>query len=288
MGKKFFYFGWDFFSMSGVFTFCIYHNKRRKKWLKVNSIEFIISRIKTLLVPYLFLDITGGIYMMILSNGFSFKTIYEIIKNTITFKTNVGPNWFLPAMFIANILFYYFMKYYKDWFKYIVFIPILLLGFNCFDLNSFLIFIFRGIIGFTFLYIGYALKKYFLDDYNKRCDILIVAFIMLIAIMKWNGQIELWSCCINNPFFMILGGIVGTFLIFGIAKHIDNRLFQFIGNNTITFMATHCILIVPLHNLLKLHNGNRSLIFLFLSILVLEIPIMYIYNRFFPKLIGKK
>lgn len=270
-----------FFIFSGI----LFNNK---KWLQSSSLKFIVSRIKSLLIPYLFLDIICGIIMSIISHSFSCKILFEIVKKTFSFSPNVGPDWFLPTMFISSIIFYFFIKYYKNWFKYIAFIPILLLEFDIFTSNNLLIFIFRGIIGFTFIYIGYTFKKYFLDDYNKRCDILVVALAALIAIMNENGQIEMSTGYISNPILTIAGGMVGTFLLIGISKHIDNRFFNFIGKNTIVFMVTHFILIVPLHNLFKFHNGNYSILILFLIILIIEIPIMYIYDKLFSRLVGKK
>ena len=46
-------------------------------------------------------------------------------------------------------------------------------------------FIFRGIIGFTFIYIGYTFKKYFLDDYNKLRQV-ILSNVAQLKIMSDN------------------------------------------------------------------------------------------------------
>jgi len=259
-----------------------------KKWLNASPIKFITSKFLTLIVPYIFLDITGGVLIMITSGSASLDGLLPIVKKTFSYLTNVGSTWFLPALFIANVLFYFFLRYYKKWFKYFAFLPVLLIGAKIIPSSPLYIFITRGIIGFTFMYIGYALKNYFLDDYNKRYDILIVAAVLLIMITKLNGQIDLRNSGVHNPIYMILGGIVGTFLTFGIAKHLDNKAFQFYGKNTIVVMATHSILILPLYHLLNLRPNNISLVLLFIIISALEIPIILVYNKLFPKLIGKK
>lgn len=270
-----------FFIISGIVF-------NTKKWLNVSPAKFILSKSLTIIIPYIFLDITGGILMALFSGNASFDKLLPIIKTTFSYSTNVGPTWFLPAFFMANILFFFFVKYYRKWFKYVAFLPILIIGAKIIPSSPLYIFITRGIIGFTFLYIGYVLKKYFLDDYNKRYDVLIVAAVLLIILTKLNGQIDLWSSSIHNPIYMMLGGIVGTFLIFGISKHLDNKAFQFYGKNTIIVMATHSILILPLYHLLNLRPNNISLVLLFIIISALEIPIILIYNKLFPKLIGKK
>ena len=270
----------SFFIFSGLFF-------DSQKWFSKSAYQFLISKFKSLIIPYLFLDITGGFLNLIVSNKFSLKALLNIIPKTFSQNPNISSNWFLLARFMANIIFYFFMKYYREWFKYIVILPVLIIGFKHVLLTKLTIFIYRGIIGFTFMYFGYVFKEYFFDDYNKRTDIIILSFILTITCMNWNGQIDIWGVIINNPIYMLIGGIVGTFLIIGISKNIDNRLFQFIGKNTITILGTHSILIESLHKFLNLSNGNKSLLLLFLIIMIIELPWMYFYDKYFPRLIGK-
>lgn len=77
-------------------------------------------------------------------------------------------------------------------------------------------------------------------------------------------------------------------MIIGISKNIDNRFFQFIGRNIITIMGTHYILIEKLYKLLRLGSGDKSFIILFLVVLLVEIPWIYLYEKYIPFLIEKK
>lgn len=274
-----------FFIISGLFF-------KKEKILKESFKQFLISKIKSLIIPYLFLDISGGIIDSILKKQFSLKIIVEILKKTFSIKPNMGSNWFLLSLFMGSIILYFFIKYYKEWFKYIIISIVLLFSFHRINISGVeittTIFFVRGLIGFLFLYIGYSLKDYYFNDYNKRIDIIVVVSILLAVIMDINGQIDIWACTINNPIYMILGGIVGTFLIIGISKNVDNRFFQFIGRNTITIMGTHYILIEKLHKILRLGSGDKSFIILFLVVLLVEIPWIYLYEKYIPVLIGKK
>ena len=274
-----------FFIFSGLFF-------KKEKIEKQSLKKFFTSKFKSLIIPYLFLDISGGIIASILNKKFSFKIILKILKKTFSLDPNMGSNWFLLSLFIGNIILYFVIKYYKEWFKYFIISIVLLFSFHRIYIGggeiTTIVFFLRGIIGFIFMYLGYSLKDYYFNDYNKRVDIIIVAAILLAVIMNINGQIDIWSCTINNPIYMILGGIVGTFLIIGISKNIDNRFFQFIGRNTITIMGTHYILIENLYKLLKLGSGDKSFIILFLAVLLIEIPWIYLYEKYIPFLIGKK
>ena len=114
------------FHMPSFFIFSgILFNDR--KWFKTTPQKFIFSKIKTLLIPYLFLDILGGITKFLINKKFSIKCIKKVIVMTLTLKTNIGPNWFLPAMLIASIIFYFFEKYKKPFFKYFILIPIIII-----------------------------------------------------------------------------------------------------------------------------------------------------------------
>ena len=273
-----------FFIFSGLFF-------KKEKILKQSFFNYIILKIKSLIIPYLFLDISGGIINSIIKKKLSLKIIIEIIKKTFSLNPNMGANWFLLSLFIGSIILYFIIKYYKKWFNYFIILAVLLFSFHRigieYDKITLTIFLLRGVIGFIFMYLGYSLKNYYFDDYNKRIDIIIVTSILLAVIMDINGQIDIWSCTINNPIYMILGGIIGTFLIIGISKNIDNQFFQFIGRNTITIMGTHYILIENLYKILKLGIGDKSFIILFISVLLIEIPWIYLYEKYIPFLIGK-
>ena len=51
---------------------------------------FLIKKVKALLVPYLFLDITAGLYETVISSKIQISSIAEVLKNTLTLHCNVG------------------------------------------------------------------------------------------------------------------------------------------------------------------------------------------------------
>ena len=269
-----------FFILSGI----LYNEK---KW-QGNIVGFVRSRFRTLMIPYIFFDIIGGIINLFINNNINYNELRTVVYNTITIQPNIGPNWFFSAMFIANILTYICIKYYKEWFKYIMIIPIFIIAIKQ-PIESNVINIFaRGIIGFYCMILGYKLRQYYCGEIVKRWDSIIISFIILVVISKLNGQLDVWSCTINNPILMLIGGLTGAYCLIGIAQHFNNFIFQYVGKNTITLLCTHLLLIKPMHAVLRLGDGDVSIIILFIMIVVIQIPLMYIFDKFLPFLVGKK
>lgn len=273
-----------FFIISGIlFSENTFKNK--------SFMTFLIGILKSLLIPYLFLDITGGLYYV--ARGTT--TIKKILINTITLHPNIGPDWFISALFIGEIILYFVLRYYRPFFKIIAWIPFLLIYIYYPITTHYLNVIIRGIIAFTFMFAGYKLKDYFKSDINKRWDVIILSFILTYVISIFNGQTDIWSSMIGNPFLFFVGGLSGAYWIIGLSKNLNSKLLIFIGQNTITMMGTHSILISLVWELLtstvfKMLDWSANVygaILLFVLVIAANLPIMYLYNRFLPFCIGR-
>ena len=260
--------------------------------------NFLFKKIKTLIIPYLFLDISGGLYYVLKNgSGIDIKSIYSVCINTITIHPNVGADWFIPALFIGEIILFFFLRFYKPIYRYIVWIPFLMI-YLYYPFSTHWIYVtVRGIVAFTFMLSGYFLKGYFKSDINKRWDVIILSFILTYAISIFNGQIDLWGNRIGNPFLCLAGGLVGSYWIIGTSKNISSKLLIFIGQNTITMMGTHmiCVTLIwsfltsTLFIILPTWSSNAyGAITLFFFVIAANLPILYLYDRYLPFLIGKK
>ena len=138
---------------------------------------------------------------------------------------------------------YFFLKYYRNIYKCFAWIPFLLIyvyyPFSTYGINV----IVRGVIAFTFMLSGYYLKEYYQSDMNSRWDLIILSFVLTYAISIFNGQIDIWDSSIGNPFLCLAGGIIGAYWVIGLSKRLTSKVLVFIGQNTITMMTTHMILI---------------------------------------------
>ena len=90
-----------FFILSGILF-------SEKTFHDLSFFDFLIKKVKALLVPYLFLDITAGLYGVVVSSEIKISSIVEVVKNTLTIHCNVSANWFISALFIGEIFLYFF------------------------------------------------------------------------------------------------------------------------------------------------------------------------------------
>ena len=219
------------------------------------------------------------------------------MKNTLTLHCNVGANWFISALFIGEIFLYFFLKYYRSIYKYIVWIPFLIIPlyypFSTHWINVFV----RGVIAFTFMLVGYYLKDYYKSDVNKRWDVIILSGTLTYVIAMLNGQIDFWCSRVGNPILCLIGGLIGAYWVIGLSKNIKSKLLVFIGQNTMTMMGTHMIMFrivwnlcsIKFFNIIPLLTANvYGEILIFILIIAANLPIMYVYDRYLPFLIGKR
>lgn len=278
-----------FFVISGVLF-------SEKIFRETPFLKFLLKRIRTIVVPYLFLDITGGIYSIIRSGEISLASVKNVIRNTITIHPNVGENWFLSALFIGEIFLYFLLRYYRPIFKFVAWVPFLLIylyfPFNNHYTNVFI----RGVIAYTFMLAGYFLKDYFFDDRNQRWDRIVLSFLATYAISNFNGQIDIWGSCIGNPFLCLVGGLAGSYWIIGLSKNLSSKLLTYIGQNTMTMMGTHMICVGLVWDILSktlfdmfpsMSTNLYGAVLLFVLVVALNLPIMYLYGRFLPIMVGK-
>lgn len=279
-----------FFLLSGILF-------SDKSIFESSFLKFFIKKIKTLFIPYLFLDITAGIYNLVKYSSMNLSFVIAVIKNTLTLHCNVGANWFLSALFIGEIGIYLFLKYFnKSIFKHLIWIPFLFINLYYPFTTHWINIVVRGIIAFVFILLGYHLKEYYKSDLNKRWDIIILSFTLTYVITQLNGQIDLWGSRIGNPILCLVGGLIGTYWIIGLSKQITSKLLVFIGQNTMTMMGMHMIVLTFIWEccsqtffsaIPSLSTNILGQIMIFVLTIAGNLPIMYLYNRYIPFLIGK-
>ena len=101
----------------------------------------------------------------------------------------------------------------------------------------------------------------------------------------------------GNPILCLIGGLIGAYWVIGLSKNIKSKLLVFIGQNTMTMMGTHMIVFgivwnlcsITFFNIMPLLTANLyGEILIFILIIAANLPIMYVYDRYLPFLIGKR
>lgn len=259
-----------------------------EKWKKCSVKEFILKRIHTLIIPYFFFEAVGIMWKSMLGSQDVFTGVY----NMITIRCNVGADWFLPAMFLGSLLYLIYVKFIDHiWGITSVLVSFILPMFM--SSNQILIIVGRSLLAYGFIMIGHAGREFFQSEKTKSVLNIIVALlitgIMAIVSLKWGGN-DFYTCIIKNPAVFVIGGISGTCLVVGISRLIQCNSLSRIGQHTLTIMGTHQLFIYAFSGVLVQKIGqNVTLgVILFLIIIVLEIPVVFVVERYLPFFVGRK
>ena len=140
-----------FFLLSGLLT-------DGEKWCSRPIGAYFVHKARTLLIPYLFFECLALLYKHFVLHSVSFA---EGLRLMLTMRCNVSADWFLPAMFLACVLYYLYIRFPRK-IAWGVGGTVLLLGLRFLmstrggHLQALL---FRGILGFVFMLAGNLLKK---------------------------------------------------------------------------------------------------------------------------------
>lgn len=259
-----------------------------EKWGNVSIRSFVEKKAYAFLVPYLFFELMGIVWKAFFCGQQWSKGLYDLL----TVRCNVGADWFLIAIFMANVLFLAYVKCVSN----IYLIASVVVGFALPMLMSgsqLTIVIGRGMLAYGFMVVGYFGKKLFLSERVKTFPCLlgvgVITAVVAIFTLKC-GTNDFYSCRINHPVAFVIGGISGTCLMIGIARIFSGKIFSVISKYTLIIMGTHQLVIYALTALVPEVNGGNALggLCLLATIVVFEIPAIWIMDRCFPFCIGKR
>lgn len=266
-----------FFILSGMLT-------DGEKWRSRSVGAYFVHKTRTLLVPYLFFECLAILYKHFVLRSVS---LTEGLRLMLTMRCNVGADWFLSAMFLACALYYLYIHFPRK-IAWGVGSTVLLLGLQLFvsaGRGHWRILVFRGILGFVFMLAGNLLKKP-LSDFNwwKIGGAFLLTAAASAAFLKFSLDNSFYSGSLRSPLLYLISGICGTYFVMGIAKWIPWKWPAQIGENALTIMGTHQLVLYTIH-------GRSSLLWVigaFLLIAAVEAVLILVINRFCPALVGKR
>ncbi|MEI7676034.1 MAG: acyltransferase family protein [Bacteroidales bacterium] len=290
-----------FFFISGVFC---------KPERYQSLVSFARIKAKTLLIPYVSLYLLSLIYWVTVESRTPFVVDLRTIKG-LFYATDNGwmyPNgalWFLPALFVTEVLFY--LTYKINHGKYPL-LPILI-GFAAvgsllsyfgafrlpFGINS-------SFMAVFFLGIGYLLKKQALNIDNRPNLISLLIALLLFLIMGCfavlNQKPDMDYVKYGNPLLFILAAFSGIVATLYFSKGISpNRFLKFLGKNSLLIMGLQFPIIrgvlhiyASFTNQSEHYIRNSILDALMCSVLAIAVvvPFIFLFNRYFYVLLGKQ
>lgn len=256
-----------------------------EKWRKTGWAAFLIQKAKALLVPYLFFELLGILYKHFVLGSVS---IADGLLLTLTLRCNIGADWFLPAMFVSNLLFYACCRYLPQGRTGKLLLAVLagLCLFSAWVLprGLFLDTLIRGLLGFAFMAVGQLLREP-LDTHSLPKTALSFALAVGFAALTLKfAKNDFYECRVTDPPLFLLCGLAGTSFVLGVSKMIRWRPLAWLGENSIVVMGTHQLALYTV-------RGSASPLWVLgvlALILALEVPLILLLNRFCPFFVGKR
>lgn len=229
-----------FFIASGVLI------AYKGEWIKKSFLQIAKIKALQLLYPYFTFSIIALLWRLVYSGDY--KSIIHIIFTTISFD-GYSTLWFLPSLFISELMFIFFLKYkYKN----IIYGLITIIGIigtitlhsNLLPSNNFLIITVRCIIAMSFVWIGFLYFRSKKNCQTKKNTMVItgcIMFLLNVFMSQFNGRIDLHYSIINNPVLYYLCAISGSLSVLVLFESTlcRNSILKYYGENSLIVMATH-------------------------------------------------
>ncbi len=271
-----------FFIVSGIL---IKHTNIKDRDIK----NIIVSKFKSLIIPYICFELLA-IFIWMVQNEFTFSALRWNIIDSVLMYCKAGATWFLPCLFITEIIYLVIIKKIKNdkinvFISSIIFLISLIIKTN----NHYLIVIFRCFVAYGFVAFGYYGYNLII---NKEVTLkyLIILFIFNVILSEYNGGVDLWGLTLNNPILYIANSILGSLLVIYTFKKIKTNLniLKYFGVNTIIVMSTQQVILGIISEFTGKQSYNYLIgIVIFAVTTIIEIPIIEIINRYMPFMIGK-
>jgi len=283
-----------FFIISG-FLFS-YRNKNNQEFQSM-----IKNKILKLMVPYFIFSLILAIFFCVLdflNSGEFMSNLYKYVIRIIELK-GIESLWFIPCLFITEIVFYLINNKFDKKTTYIMVLSIYficaIVGYNKNDLWFSVLF--KSGVALLFFAFGYIMQKY-IGLYKFSTTFILLINIIYIILFRLNGFVGLGAFELNNIFLFVILGITGSVgIIFLMIKleNIDFKLLNFLGSNTIIILCTNNIIIEIIRLLDYKICGNELIsmgllgsFVLLIIVTLLEMLIIYISNKYLYYLFGKK
>ena len=159
----------------------------------------------------------------------------------------------------------------------------------------------RAFVVVAFLTMGYYIQKVAEKIEVKKIVGVIVGVIAILVtpiLAFWNGRVDLHFLVFQNIVLYYVTACIGTLGIIMICKNIKVRKgLTYVGENYLIIMATHMDCLVLMVSLRVSYKINQYIPFakeyvlwitLAACITIIEVIIIYLFNRYFYLLIGKK
>lgn len=228
--------------------------------------EFLVTKLKTIVVPYFCLGGMLIIFQMIFEKltgvrEFSFTTLSHTVGDLIV-QIRCWDLWYLTTLFLVNIVFFIFVKTFKKmWIIGLASIVMPIIGFAYYRLGG------RGLVwnfdvvffAIFFFFIGYFAKNCWHDNLTALLHKNRITFIstFLIAITmtyilselsyaKSSVGFDMYMGTYGTPYLSFIAALLGILSIILFSKIFPIKFIRYIGKDSILYFAWHQSMIMPI------------------------------------------
>ena len=245
--------------------------------------KFLLSRSRTLLVPYLCFELYA-LGADLICNG-AYLNVKGYAYQILTLRLFNGPLWFLMVMFLSGILFYFLQGVKTEKIQYAVMLVLLAV---VMVMPRFQAFISPAtvVLALLFTMVGTSLRTVF-EKVSARGGYL--PLLMGITVLLSFAELgEMPSYQSGSRVLFLLGSLVGTAMILGVSKRIDHKFLAFCGRNSLIILGSHYPIIRLTQYFLQFEEFSTIGGIAFFAMLVpVEVLIIKFVNRFLPFAAGK-
>ena len=239
--------------------------------------------------------------------------IVHVLKSAVFLcdEELLRPLWFLPASFLASLLFSMIiplaLKTKRLWLIILEALIMFLIGYYI----KLPFYFSQGMLGFSFMAMGYLVKEHKerlrmpMNKVALLCSC-IVSFAVVLILSRFC-TVDMMTNTYTNPILLLLGVFAGIVFIFDLsylfAKTALKKLFCFVGKNTLTILALHLTMFksVTLMQIVLLHKPRIYMacypvymktplwtILYFIVGIILSVFVAFVISRVNNKAEGKK
>lgn len=302
-----------FFIVSGML---LRHKKEEEKEYRLS----MSKKARGILLPYLYFSVIYIVinifYIIRHPDLFTWDIVTKAVVETVSLY-GISVLWFLPALFMGEAVFLLLRKKTSHAATVLLCIAaggaaVYLKGvYNVlFPTDAGMAFLWLGCliqallrVGVALLFLGIGYYVYCLmqkQDVSRTASAIaaVVLFALNAALAFYNGRVDLHFMVFNNAIVYFIAACAGSMAVILLCKALPEwRGLTFLGENSLIVMATHLDCQVMIFSIRVgmfasslsprakdyIYKGTTAL-----TLLIVEIILIFVINRYLPFLLGKK
>lgn len=273
--------------------------------------DVVKKKFRTLLVPYIIFSLFNSalkLGVLVITHSLTNEKLNEELEDLLI--TGNGTVWFLVTLFFVDLVSFVCKKIQLNNYMYVILsVFCIIITYPIKTENPFLIVLLRVVSAFGYYSLGYlfqlAVDNGILKNVKMAYICITSLLINIIFFIIFDSDFSFFEGDFDNAFGSIVCSIFGAIAIISISNilektksrnliHLDEIL-DYFGKNSLTVMLVHpTILLIftyTLDDYISKLNGITGVVMslmLYTIIVLLEVPFVWLINKYFGWMIGKQ